>query len=214
MRVFGVVSFLVFLVVPVLLFAQQQSNTNGSGSSASSSSISTEFGESYGGVQNVSAQAAGTFIGGGRPDAFVGTTEIYSSNSNSSRSSSTNTARRTATTTRTTARTATTTARRATTAAAGTTPTGSANNQLIRSATSVDFDADMPTRRVQPAAIEVYLNRVRGIQDSQVTFRSSPLGTTAVLTGTVASERERRLAHQLLLLEPGINRVDNLLEIR
>jgi osmotically-inducible protein OsmY len=40
------------------------------------------------------------------------------------------------------------------------------------------------------------------------------MGAVVVLTGTVASERERRVAKQLLLLEPGINRVDNRLEIR
>lgn len=37
---------------------------------------------------------------------------------------------------------------------------------------------------------------------------------TAVVNGTVASERERKLAEALLRLEPGIRRVDNQLKIR
>jgi osmotically-inducible protein OsmY len=62
--------------------------------------------------------------------------------------------------------------------------------------------------------VESHLTRVNGIQNGQVSLTSSSSGTTAVLTGTVASEGERRVAQQLLLLEPGINRVENLLEIR
>ena len=186
------------------LFAQQ------SGSSASTSSISTEFGDSYAGVENVSAAAVGTFIGGGRPNAFVGTTEIYNTSSSRSASSS-----RQTTAARTTARSVTTTAARRTTAATTrTAQAGSANNQTIRSITSIDFDFVTPSSRMQSDAVTTHLNRVNGIQDSQVAFRNSPQGTTAILTGTVASARERNVAQQLLLLEPGINRVENRLELR
>ena len=206
MRVFGIVSFLAFFVATVPLFAQQ-GGTNGS--STGTSSISTEFGGSYEGVQNVSEQAAGTFVGGGRPTGFVGTMEIY--NSSSSRSSSST---RQATTTRTATRSATTTAaRRATTTTGRTAQAQSANNQTIRSITTLDFDAVMASPHIQPS-LAISLDRVPGIQDGQVSFRSAPSGTTAVLTGTVASDRGRRVAQQLLLLEPGISRVDNLLELR
>lgn len=206
MRIFRTVAFFVLLVVPMPLFAQQN------GSSSTASSIGTGFGDSSG-VQNASQAAVGTFVGGGSTTlGFIGTTDIYSSSSNSSRTSSA--ARRTTTRT-TTARSVTTTAaRRATTTAGRTTQAGSSNNQTIRSVTSIDFDFAMPSQRVQSATIETQLNRVQGIQDSQVTFKSSPSGTTAVLTGTVASERQRKVAQQFLLLEPGINRVDNLLDIR
>ena len=203
MRIFGVVSVFLFLVTPVSLFAQQ------GGAAGAASSISTGFGETYGGVQNVSAQ--GGFVGGGRPTTgFVGTTEIY--NTGSSRAASTtrqNTAARTVRPV-----TATTAARRVATPAMRGTQAGNLNNRAVRAATSIDFDFAMPSREMQPMAIAAHLNRVPGIQDSQVSFTSSPVGTTAVLTGTVTSDRERRVAQQLLLLEPGINRVENLLEIR
>jgi len=206
MRIFGIVSFLVFFVAATPLFAQQ----SGTGNTATSS-ISTEFGGSYEGVQNVSEQAQGTFIGGGRPTTgFVGTTEIYNTSSNRSSSAS-----RTTTTARaTTARSVTATAARRTTTPASRSQAGGANNQTIRSATSMDFDAVTPSRQIQPTMVTTHLNRVPGLQDSRVSFRSSSVGLTAVLTGTVASERERRVAKQLLLMEPGISRVENLLELR
>lgn len=208
MRIFGIVAFFVLLVLPVSLFAQQ--------SGSSSSSIGEGFGESSGvqnaGVQNASAAAVGTFVGGGSSTiGFIGTTDIYSSSSNSSRTSSAT--RRTTTARTTTARSATTTAaRRATTTTARTSTTGT-NSQAIRSITSIDFDFVIPSQGVQPTTLGTQLSRV-GIRDSQITFNNSPMGTTAVLTGTVASENARKVAQQLLLLEPGINRVENLLEIR
>ena len=207
MRIFGVISFLLFFVASAPLFAQQ----SGSTSTAATSLISTEFGGSYEGVQNVSEQAQGTFIGGGRPDAFVGNAEIY--NTSSSRSSSTS--RRATAARTTTARPVTTTAARRTTAAATRgTQTGSANNQTIRSATSLDSDLSMPTQRIQSTTVASQLNRVQGLQDGQVAFRNSSTGATAVLTGTVTSEKDRKVAQQFLLLEPGISRVENLLELR
>ena len=205
MRVLVITSVLAFFIAPVSLFAQQ----GGRESTTATTSASTSFGESYEGVQNVSAQAQGTFIGGGRPTGFVGTTEIYNSSSSRVPSSTRQTAART------TVRPATTaTQRLATTSAARAGQVGNINNQTIRSASSIDFDVTMPSQRIQPTAVATHLNRMPGIQGSQVTFRSSPSGTTAVLTGTVASNRERRVAQQLLLLEPGVNKVENLLEVR
>ena len=206
MRVSGIILFLVCLVAPVPLVAQQ---SGGGTRTTGGASTGSTFGESYGGVENVSAQAAGTFIGGGRPTAFVGTTEIYATSS----ARATSTSRQAAP--RTTVRPASTaTQRQATMSSAGrNNQTGSTNNQTIRSASSLDFDFVMPPQRVQ-LITAAHLNRVPGIQDSQITFISSPNGTTAVLTGTVASDRERRVAQQLLMLEPGIHRVENRLDIR
>jgi len=90
---------------------------------------------------------------------------------------------------------------------------GNTNTQTIRSTTSLDADMVVPHVR-QPLKAEMQLARIRGIRDCQVSFADSPMGTTAVLTGTVASARERRVAEQFLLLEPGVNRVDNLLQVR
>jgi len=214
MKNFGIILFFVVLVAPMPLFAQQTGgDTTGSGSTAASSTINSEFGDAYGGVENVAAAAQGTFVGAGRPDAFVGNTDIYSIyGSTTNRSASSAAARRT--TTPTARRTTTTAARRATTTAARTSQTGAGTDQTIRSVTSMDFDVAIPSQRIQPATAETLVNRIQSIQDSHVSFRSSSAGTTAVLTGTVASDRERRVAQQLLLLEPGINRVENRLEIR
>ena len=213
MKVLGIISFLVFLIAiaPVSLYAQQ-GGAFGGGVTAAASSISTGFGDTFGGVQNLSEQ--GGFIGGGRPAGFVGTMEIY--NTGSSRAAST---ARQNTVARTVRPVTVMPQRRAATPVTRGALTGGLNNQTVRSATSMDLGFAAPSQGtssqgIQPATIAAHLNRVPGIQDGQVTFTSSPMGTTAVLTGSVASDRERRVAQQLLLLEPGIDRVESLLEIR
>ena len=207
MRVIGITLLLIFLVVPGSIFAQQGTNTN--------QTINTDFGSSYQGVENVSEQAAqqGDFVGSGRPSGFVGIDEIYSGggSANASRAAS---SRRQTTTTRTAARS---TAQRRTTTATGGARSNllGSSNQSVRAVASIDFD--VPTSSWTPpvaGSVESSLKRIQGLQDSQITFQSSPTGTTAILTGTVASRTERRVAEQRLLLEPGISRVENLLEIR
>ena len=213
MRVFGIVSFLILVLPTIPLFAQQSSGDT----SAGTSSINTDFGATYQGatsqgVENVSAQ--GGFIGSGVPSGFVGIDEIYfgSGSSNANRAAS---PRRASTTARATARPAT--QRRAATqpGAARSNLMGS-NNQFVRSVASVDFDVLTSTlpQQIASGTIEASLQRIQGMRDGQIALKSSPTGTTAVLTGTVASDRERRVAEQRLLLEPGISRVHNLLEIR
>ena len=206
MRILGTVSLLL-LFTPVVLFAQG-SGTQGTGTQSTSSSVSDNQ------VENQSAQ--GGFIGSGRPTGFVGVDEIYSttSNSRSSRSSTARSNSRVTTTTR--ARTATSTAQRRLGTMTGTSLMmgGTSSTQSIRSITSLDAEMAVPTTRRPLPAVEPQLARIRGIQDYRLSFTSSPAGTTAVLKGTVASESERRVAQQLLLLEPGIHRVENLLEIR
>ena len=202
MRIFRFALFLTLVVLPASLFAQGISSV---GTSSSSSSSSPE-------VTNLSE--AGGFVGGGRPDVFVGTTDFDQPSSASRTASSTS--RNTRTTTATTRpRTATTAAARSRVGmTAGIASLGTSSNQTIRSATSLDSDMIIsPTQRHQPV-VDTYLARLHGIRDGQVSYTPSPQGTTAVLKGTAASERERRVAQQLLLLEPGINWVENLLEIR
>ncbi|MCL2006275.1 MAG: BON domain-containing protein [Planctomycetaceae bacterium] len=186
------VAFLLFVALPGSLFAQAANETT----------VATE-------VQNLSAQ--GGFIGSGRPDAFVGVHEVYNRTSSASRTAST---ARLTTTTRPRAAATSSIATRQSGMLAGTGQLGTQNNQTVRSATALGFDrATFPMQRLLPI-IETNLARIQGIQDGQVSFTNSPTGTTAVLTGTVSSERERRVAQQLLLLEPGINRVENRLDIR
>jgi hypothetical protein len=208
MRLFAIVLFLVVVASPVSLFAQS-GGSDTSSSNTSGGSISAGFGDTT--VANQSEQ--GGFIGGGRPVAFVGTTDIYLSSSSAARRSST-TSR---TTTATRPRTQMATASRTAGATNRSTQLGNTSNQqLVRALTSLDADLMIPimSPRPMPTTIGASLARLQGIQDSQITFTSSPTGTTAVLTGTVSSDRERKVAEQFLLLEPGIDRVNNKLEIR
>ena len=198
MRILVIVALLVFIALPGSLFAQ-----GGGGGAAATATTTT--------VENQAAQ--GGFIGVGSSTGFVGVHDVL--NRTSTRA---NPARATTTAARPRTAVATTPAaqRRATTA--GTSQFGGAGNQTIRSTTSFDFAAPVGSgglsmQRPLPA-IETSLARIHGIQDSQISVTNSPTGTTAVLTGSVASDRERRVAQQLLLLEPGINRVENLLEVR
>ena len=209
-RVLTLISFLVLVLTSVPLLAQRSSTGSSNAGSIGDNSA-------FQGVTNVSEQAAaqGSFVGSGRPSAFVGIDEVYTGSSASSRSSA-NSSRRTTTTSRPAART-TMQRRAAQPGAARSNMFGGSNNQFIRTVTSIDFDVASPSpqnRLIMAGAVESSLNRIQGIQDGQVTFKDSPTGTTAVLTGTAASERERRVAQQLLLLEPGIHQVENLLEIR
>jgi len=194
MKFYGVVPFLMLVIFSGSLFAQNTGGISGIGS-----------GNSTVQVENQSEQ--GGFVGSGRPTAFVGVDEIYNTSSSTRRSSA-----RTATTAR--PRTATSAAQRQPGAARMSSALGSNNTQTIRSTTSLDADMAVPHVWQSLTTAEVQLARIRGIRDGQVSIAKSPMGTTAVLTGTVASERERRVAQQILLLEPGINRVENLLQVR
>ena len=200
MKFLGFVPFLVLVIVSGSLFAQSTGGTASTGTGSDELALQ---------VENQSEQ--GGFIGSGRPTGFVGIDEIYNTTSSARRSSSSSSAR---VTTAARPRTATSMAQRQQGAARTYSAFGNIDTQMIRSTTLLDADMAVSRGR-QPLTIgEMQLTRIRGIQDCQVSFATSPKGTTAVLTGTVASESERRVAQQLLLLEPGINRVENLLQVR
>jgi len=195
-------------IVPFLLltaFSASSLFAQGGGNTGGGTGVSVE--SDFMGVENVAA--LGGFIGGGSPNAFVGRDEIYRSGSSSRSTRTTNTSRLAATTTARTRTAVTSTAQRQAGGGFGTSPFGS-NNQSIRSTTSLDSDMGSPSVQRLSPALETQLARLQGIQGSQVALT----GSTAVLTGTVASNTERRVAQQLLLLQPGINRVDNRLEVR
>ena len=188
------VAFLLFFALPGSLFAQTGTGTE--------TTMTAD-------IQNLSA--LGGFIGSGRPDAFVGVHEVYNRTSNASRTASTS---RLTTTTRPRTNITSSVAARTSGGMVGMGQQGTQSNQVVRSATSLGFDGTtFPAQRLLPI-IETNLARIQGMQDGQVSFVNSPTGTTAVLTGTVSSERGRQVAQQLLLLEPGINRVENRLDIR
>ena len=203
MKFFGTVPFLVLMTFSGSLFAQSAGGTASTGSGSTGLADTT--------VQVENQSELGGFIGSGRPTAFVGIDEIYSTSSSTRRTSSSSAAR---VTTTTRPRTVTSAAQRQ----LGTTRTSSAlgntSAQTIQSITSLDVDLMVPHVRRPLTTTEAQLSRIRGIRDSQIFFTDSPIGTTAVLTGTVASERARRVAQQFLLMEPGINRVENLLQVR
>ena len=198
MKFLGIVPFLVFIVLSGSLFAQNVGGTTGIGSMNST-------------VQVENQSELGGFVGSGRPTAFVGIDEIYNTSSSTRRTSSSSAAR-TATTAR--PRTAISAVQRQPGAARTSSAFGYTGTQTIPSTTSLDLDMAVPHVRQPLTTAETQLTRIRGIRDGQVSFTDTPMGTTAVLTGTVASDTERRVAQQLLLLEPGINRVENLLQVR
>ena len=212
MRFYTMVPFLVLAAIPMPLFAQMASSAGSASSGQSASGQSNDLGID---VQNVSEQASsrGEFIGSGRPTYFVGIDEVFSSTP--ARSTTNSAARRQTTPQRSTVRSSTAAAQRRTGMMSGISQSGNANTQGIRSISTFDLNA-MTTLSQRPnqKVVEANLARIQGIQEGQITFTHSPTETTAVLTGTVASERERKVAQQILLLEPGINRVENLLEIR
>ena len=197
MRFLGIVPFLMFVIVSGSLFAQTAGETSAAGSADSTFQVENQ-------------SELGGFIGSGRPTGFVGTDEIY--NTSSTRSTSSRSNARTTTTTR--PRTTTSAVRRPQGTARTSSALGNTSTQTIRSTTSLDADMAIPRMRRPLTNAEMQLTRIRGIQEGKVSFSDSPMGTTAVLTGTVASERERKVAEQLLLLDPGINRVENLLQVR
>ena len=208
MRVFGVALFFAIVFVPTSLFAQ------GTGTTATSSTASGSGGESQ--VENVSAAAAsqGEFVGSGAPSYFVGIDQVFSTSSANSQGARTGSSvSRISTPTR--ARSATMASQRRAGMGIGGALSGNLNTQGIQSVMAFEGNtAVLAITRQQQAAIEANLTRIRGIQDGQISFIHSPMGTTAIITGMVESEGERRIAKQLLLFEPGINRVENLLEIQ
>ena len=205
MKLFVIATPLILVFVSGTLSAQQTAPTQTGAQTGATTSSETV-------VENLSEQ--GGFIGSGRPEGFVGTVEIYNRTTNA-RSSST--ARTTTTTRPRTSITTSSAAAQRRTTVPGVSTTGAAG-QTIRSATSIERDSalfsmqrTLPTRA--SATLESQLLRLPGIQHGQVSLSDSPTGTIAVLTGAAASDRERRVAQQLLLLEPGISQVQNLLEI-
>lgn len=203
MRVLGIVSFLVLLSSPVMLLAQVGSNTSQSDGQ---------------GIQVENVSERGGFIGSGKPTFFVGVEELPNSSSTRSSTSATTstTARRQAAQSRSPMRSTTSaTAQRRPGMTSGMLQQGGTNARLIQSVSTVDVNPTAPSvQRPQRLDVEANLSRIQGIQDGQIMFTHSPTETTAVLSGSVASDWERRVAKQLLLLEPGINHVENMLNIR
>ena len=104
--------------------------------------------------------------------------------------------------------------------------TAAANRQLQAAAATPTLNTTMNPPRLQvsfaysapPAAelLSVLLQRLAACPEFHAigSIAVSLAGRTAIVRGTVASERDRFLAQQLLLFEPGISTVQNELKIQ
>ncbi|MDR1484052.1 MAG: hypothetical protein LBT09_04425 [Planctomycetaceae bacterium] len=195
------------------------SSSTGSSSSSSSSSgdVATDTTTPLGTIelQEFDTQRS-TFIGINTSVKFVGTDEIFDS------TSSTSTARRTTTsTTRTSATRRTNTANRSTSQSSN--RITNAGRAIASSATFEPNYGEPTINNSQPIAasrlpeIKAKLLRLPSLKLNAERLDISVVGTSsgvvAELRGVVATERESKILKQLLLLEPGIDRVKNELKI-
>jgi hypothetical protein len=210
------------LLLPCVLCAQTGSDTAGGsgstsgstgGSSGGSSSTSTEFGTT---IETPEFQgfdtSSQTFIGIPDSTTFVGVDDAFAGQSRAT------SARRNTTTTRTTTSRRTTASRGTTRSAMGS--SYGANNASVRAATTTDFEISPFNLEDRQIAFQTRLTRLPQLNLSDIPkqvdikFGNSTDGTVAVLNGTVSTEREKRVMKQLLLLEPGVDRVENKLVVK
>jgi len=190
-------------------------NSNTSGSAAPSTGMATDPTalESAGDLavfQGFTTPGSSQFIGVPNATTFVGVEQFFDESTSKS-------SRRTTTSTASTARRTTTTSRMTTSRmnTMGMTSRSMGNNQRnVRSTASSEFDfspLEVDTRSVALQTRITKLPSLRGTTD-QVAVRMD--GNTVTLTGTVATSHERKLAEQLVRLEPGVDTVDNRLSVK
>ncbi len=86
-------------------------------------------------------------------------------------------------------------------------------DEMYRPQLSVGFDVGPPGAQAISSAGARQLKVTHALQSAS-RFEVSVEGRTATLRGEVASERDRALAQQILLFEPGIDEVRNLLTLK
>jgi hypothetical protein len=79
--------------------------------------------------------------------------------------------------------------------------------------TTLGFEYRPPNPVQLQANLQTVISRSELLSDARDNIRVAMAGRVAVLQGTVASPRERRLAEALVRLEPGVAGVDNQLVI-
>lgn len=176
----------------------------GSGSQFQSASTAPEF-EGFQGVE-----ANSSFVGVNDSVPFIGREEVFGTSTSSTRTSNvrsmSSSSRRTTTTRRSTSRSMTA-------GRSGSTTSG----REVRAATTTDFAFSPMEVGSREASFRTRMGRLpnfRVIPDQvSIQLAQTPTGTVATLSGTVPSTRDRRLIQQLVLLEPGIDKVDNKLEV-
>lgn len=188
------------------------SSSTGSSSGSGSGSIGSDtgMGQSLGStaasdVDRFEGVAANDFVGINDSAPFVGRERPFET------SSSTRTSNVRSTSTRSTSRT--TSSRTSTSRTNIGRTSGTSNQTGVRSMTSTDFAFSPMEVGHREATFQYRLNRIPNLRSLpnqvQVKIENTTTGNVATLKGTVSSERDRKIAKQLLLLEPGIDKVDN-----
>jgi hypothetical protein len=216
-----------FFCVSVVLFcgiAAAQSISlpdtgTGSGSSSGSSSGTgtTTSGSGFSDIGTAGTSAASDvsrfegvseidFVGIKDGAPFVGREKPFET----SRSTRTSNVRSSSTGTRRTTSARTTSASRT---SAGSRLSTSSSQYSVRSAAAADFKY-LPLSTEQRAAdFSSQLKRIPNLPFDagkiQTDIKTTKAGSTAVVNGMVASEHDKKIVKQLLLLEPGIDSVDN-----
>ncbi|GHT35178.1 hypothetical protein FACS189427_03910 [Planctomycetales bacterium] len=190
----------------------------GSGSSSGSSGSGSTSGSDFGDIGTAGTSAASDvnrFEGVGEIDfvgikegvPFVGREKPFET----SRSTRTSNVRSSSTGTRRATSARTTSARRTTAAGAGMSST--ANRYSVRSSTAADFKYSPLSTEQRAADFSSQLKRIPNLPFDagkiQTDIKTTKAGSTALVNGIVASEHDKKIVKQLLLLEPGIDSVDN-----
>ena len=219
--------FWVILFLPVLVVAQinipsgndagNYTGIGGSGSSGRSSAPSTGMSndptvlsstQDTPEFQGFQTLGNSKFIGVPTSSTFIGTEQSFDpSTSTSSRRATT----ATATTRRPITASRTSTSRIST---MNRTSRTTNNPRSVRSVTSTEFVLSSAETNDLTAAIQTRLSRLPNFQAASEQIAVRMAGGVTTLTGAVATPRDRKLAEQLLRLEPGVGVVDNQLTVK
>jgi hypothetical protein len=193
------------------------SNNSSSGSSGSTmeSGATTEFGTTietptFQGFQDPTSKP---FIGRDSSLPFIGRDEPFgdrqTSASNKRTTTTTSSSARRATSTRMTSNRSMMSSRSGITSSSG--------GRTVRATTQAEFALSPMEVNHRTTEFQTRITRLPTLhvmpEQISVNLESTTQGNVAILTGTVASERERKVMKQLLLLEPGIDKVENKLTV-
>jgi hypothetical protein len=184
-----------------------------SGSSSNSSSANSDFGTTIEApiVPESPDSTSQTFIGRDSSVPFIGREKPFSDQqtNNGRKPASTLSSTRRATSSRTM------TSNRSMLGRSGI--NSSSGGRTVRATTQTEFSLSPMEVNHQATEFQTRISRLPSLhvipEQIGVNLESTPQGNVATLTGTVNSERERKVMKQLLLFEPGIDKVDNKLII-
>ncbi|MDR2757577.1 MAG: hypothetical protein LBC20_17955 [Planctomycetaceae bacterium] len=190
------------------------SNSNSSSINSDSGSTSSDLGSTtntptFQGFQDTTSQ---TFIGRDSSTPFIGREEVFSD-----RQTSTNNKRTTTATSSTRATSSRMTSSRSMTSRSVSGRNSSSNGRTVRAVTQADVAFSPMEVNHRTTEFQTRITRLPSLhilpEQIGVKLENTSQGNVATLTGTVSSERERKIMKQLLLLEPGIDKVENKLSV-